>query len=191
MGIRLTAHGRGRRPRRTAWSAGLVVLLVAATRVDAGDMPLEVTLKQVTPQTVVSNRFQVTIRNTNNADVVIVKPLNGSQWSWYLPFYSFHVTDANGKELRMATRHFVSGLYPGTKWPRDYMVVLKPGQSYTKSFDLLFTVPETAVYTVRFDYVMDVAEDRYKGKLLKYPEQAWQGTASSKPQKFRLTKQRL
>lgn len=159
--------------------------------VAAGDTPFEILVKKVPAAGVVSNRFEVTIRNTNDTDVTIVKPLNGSVWSWYLPFYSFHVTDADGKELRMATRHFVSGLYPGTKWPDDYLVVLKPGGAYSRQLDLLFTIPKTGDYTVTFHYVMDISKDRYKGKLLEYPEQAWKGTASSKPATFRLVKQKL
>ena len=92
-------------------------LFVGTCTAECGDAPLEIRLKRVPATGVISNRFEVTIRNASDGPLSILKPVNGSMWSWYLPFYAFHVSDAGGVSLKMARRHFISGLYPGTRWP--------------------------------------------------------------------------
>lgn len=153
--------------------------------------PLELDFQPVLTQSIscVENRFQVTIKNRSKEDVTIVKPLNGSLWSLLLPFYSFVVHDGEGRRLTMGRRHIVLGLWPDTKWPVDYLLVLKPGESFSRTFDLCFQIPSDGAYKVRFEYGMDPAEDPFKGELLDYPESAWRGTATSEEKEVRLRKQ--
>ena len=104
--------------------------------------PLSITLAQVEIESRLMNHFEVSIQNTGKADVVILKPLDGSLWSWRLPYYSFIVKDQSGKMLTMMGRCGNTGLWGGTKWPDDYLLVLKPGEQFKKTFPLIFVVPE-------------------------------------------------
>jgi len=145
----------------------------------------------VKPEAWLKNRFQVSIRNTSRKDVAILKPLDGSLWSWHLPFYRFVVTDQGGKILTMGSRCGNSGLWANTKWPDDYLLVLKPGEQFTKIFPLYVAVPGEGEYQIRVQYVMDLKADPSKGKFLQYPEEVWKGVVSSETKTCTLREQKL
>ena len=158
---------------------------------ESAPAPLSITLAQAESEAWLMNRFEVSIRNTGEADVVILKPLDGSLWSWHLPFYQFTVKDLSGEMLTMGSRCGNSGLWADTEWPDDYLLVLKPGEQFKKTFALYYAVPEEGEYQVQFQYIMDLTADPSKGRYLRYPEQVWKGSVSSETKTYKLKEQKL
>jgi len=155
----------------------------------ADPAPLSITVTQLESDSWLRNLFAVSIRNTGKDDVTILKPLDGSDYSLHLPFYRFIVKDQNGTMLSMGSRCGISGLWADTKWPDDYLLVLRSGEEFKKTFPLCFVVPEDGEYELRFEYVMDLKTYPRKGKLRRYPEQVWKGAVSSETKTFKLRKQ--
>jgi hypothetical protein len=157
------------------------------------DVSPTIQLRQVKPDydSWLKNYFEVTVANNGNEDIVILKPLDGSQWSWHLPFYRFTVIDEQGRVSAMGARCGISGLWANTKWPADYIVTLKPGESFKKTLEVLFAIPEDGEYQVKFEYVMELEKDPHKGTFLEYPVEVWKGTAESEVKTYFLKKQEL
>jgi hypothetical protein len=151
-------------------------------------IPLQAEVIQIAdqPETWPHNKVKVTLRNTGRESIRILKPLDGSDYCWHLPFYRFSVKDKAGNPVPLGSRCGVSGLWADTKWPDDYLLVLKPGGSFSTEFYLPQRIPADGIYKVKFEYVMDLT---LKEKQFKYPNGLWQGIAVSREMDFKLKKQ--
>lgn len=171
----------------------LAVLLLSPLLVFAAPEPapaLTAEIRQAEkPGSILANHFEICLRNTGTNTLFILKPLDGSLWSWMLPFYRFAVSDTKGRKLGMPQRFKFGGLWGGTRWPDDYLVKLLPGESFSTVLDLCYPIPEDGEYDVLFEYVMDTAQDPNRGVLLTYPPEAWNGKAASRPIRILLRKQ--
>jgi hypothetical protein len=116
--------------------------------------------------------------NVGKEPIRILKPLDGSQWCWMMPYYRLTVINDHDREIDYAPRCGNYGEpYSDTKWPDDYLVVIKPGGSYTHGLTHNHNIYEAGRYRLRFEYVFT---PRLKGiRAGPYPEGLWRGTAVS------------
>ena len=126
----------------------------------------------------VSHRFPVLVRLTNESksEVIVFRPLDGSDFGWHLPYYRFEVTRMNGEVLKPLGRCGVSGLWAETMWPASYAVRLAPGESYDVKLDPP-QITEAGTYKVRFAYEYQV--DNAAQEAFPTPKGAWVGIAEA------------
>lgn len=125
------------------------------------------------------NRNPVLVRFTNRdtQGIRILRPLDGSEWSWHMPYYQFTVCDAEGKKLELSPRCGNSGLWANRDWPNDYMILLGPGDSYEMQVGISHVIPTDGEYTVQFEYIYDPAIASKSD--IEYPDGLWVGHARS------------
>jgi hypothetical protein len=66
----------------------------------------------------------------------------------------------------------------GRKWPADYLVTLRPGESFQTDIVGVFQAREEGQLTIRFQYIMPPATASRLG--LEYPRDAWSGIIRAK-----------
>ena len=116
--------------------------------------------------------------NTGKEPVRILKPIDGSEWGWVMPHYKLTVIDDHDREIDLAPRCKLYGSpYSGTRWPDDYVVTIRPGESYTHPLTHNHNVREAGRYRVRFEYRFTPKADGIVGGP--YPAGLWRGTATS------------
>jgi hypothetical protein len=151
-----------------------------------GATPLTVTLRQLEDDSWVGSRFEVTIRNVSDGDIVISKPVDGSFWSWPMPYYQFVATDADGNELPLRGCCGNLDVLDDTEWAEDYVLTLGPGEAFAHEFHPPTEITEAGEYTVQFHYVMDWDNLTSWQAIDPLPAGAWSGTASSEPATYTL-----
>ena len=78
----------------------------------------------------------VTFTNTGKEPLRILKPLDGSEWCWIMPYYKLTVADDEGHEIPQRIRCKIFGYpYTDTKWPDDYLVTIPAGGTYKHSLN--------------------------------------------------------
>lgn len=134
------------------------------------------------------HQHPVIVRFTNrtNKTLKILRPLDGSEWSWHMPYYRFTILDGTGQALKLSSRCGVSGLWSGIKWPDDYVIQIRAGDSYEMQVGIPHIVPSEGDYKVSFEYVFDSKEKSSRKTGITYPDGLWEGRASSKEVKLRL-----
>jgi hypothetical protein len=137
-----------------------------------------------------SNFATVRFTNSGNKVVRILRPLDGSEHSWVMPFYRVTVVDDSGKTLGLFGRCASCGLWADIKWPDDYIIQIMPGDSYEMRVDIYQDVPKSGNYKVTFEYVFDPDGRKLKAIIDKYPEGLWRGTARSKDISLKLKSSR-
>jgi len=147
---------------------------------------LEVRLLPYPDERSLQNRNPVIVRFTNreNQSIRILRPLDGSKWSWHMPYYRFTVEDADGVPLEMLTRCGVSGLWANLEWPDDYVIQILPGDSYEMQVGIPYPIPTDGEYTVSFEYVYDPKPAAKSG--IEYPDGLWEGHARSEETRLKL-----
>ena len=126
------------------------------------------------------SKGQITASFTNNGknEIGILRPLDGSMWRWHMPYYDFSVFDSQGDPVKIGGRCGHSGLWANTKWPDDYLVVLRPGTSWSVDLHLPFEIPENDNYHVTLSYIYESTTGRKKLNM-PYPEGLWVGVLKS------------
>jgi len=174
-----------------AFSTAAVSLLAACDRTTptppsqadtAGDPTLVVTLKMTD-----SEEFVVRFVNQSNKPIRILKPLDGSNYSWIMPHYAFLLDDGKGTKFDQFPRCGNFGYpYSDTTWPDDYLVEIGPGKTHEEATYLPFVIPEDAEYTVTFTYVFTPDTDVLPNGEHTYPRKLWKGKAKSNSIRLRL-----
>src|SRR6056297_297422 len=78
----------------------------------------------------------VRFRNTSDAPVTILRPLDGSMYGWFMPAYRFGVVDADGVSLELPGRCGVRGLWADTRWPESFRLTIPAGSTATMRLSL-------------------------------------------------------
>jgi hypothetical protein len=119
--------------------------------------------------------------NASKETVRILKPLDGSEWCWVMPHYKLTVIDDRDREVGLAERCKLYGApYFGTRWPDDYVVIIRPGDSYTHPLSLNHAIREAGNYRLRFEYRFTPTADGLPADPdAKYPAGLWRGSATS------------
>jgi hypothetical protein len=117
----------------------------------------------------------VTLRFSNDgtAPAYLIRRVDGSEHGRHMPYYRWSAVGPDGKRLKLVGRcgnTGPNGLWSDTRWPEDYLIELKPGMSYEKTFSLPLRVEKAGVHRVRFEYVY-----RADPRGLLPPAGAWQG----------------
>lgn len=126
--------------------------------------------------------------NTGRDPVRILKPLDGSEWCWIMPYYRLTVIDDRDREAALAPRCKLHGFpYSGTAWPADYVVTIPAGGEYTHPVSHNHVLREAGTYRVRLEYLFAPKADRTPGGP--YPEGLWVGSVMSNMIEVRLSPQ--
>jgi hypothetical protein len=128
--------------------------------------------------------LSVKFTNTGRETLYLLKPLDGSESCWIMPFYDLSVTDKNGQQLKRGSRCKLFGLYGDMKWPDDYLLALPPGGSYSHPLHLHHVIAASGTHTLRFRYIFK--QEKTKMRNISYPSNIWQGEATSNPIKMHL-----
>lgn len=139
-----------------------------------------------------SNTIRVLFRNNSATPIQILKPIDGSEWSWVMPYYAFSLTDDRGREFSMSMRcAMCGGPYADTAWPADYLVTIQPGGTYEHEGYLNYYFNDEQEYLVSFRYVFNPDSEFLRDGPLRYPPGLWRGETKSptlrvklKPQPF-------
>ena len=124
----------------------------------------------------------VRFENMSRSPLKLLRPLDGSEWGWHLPFYDVSLTDSAGKAVPLGSRCGVSGLYSNIKWHDDYRFQILPGDAYETHVDIARDEGTSGKFTVRFRYTYDGAvAAANKGSGIPYPEDLWSGSTASEP----------
>jgi hypothetical protein len=117
-------------------------------------------------------------RNSGGEPIRILKPLDGSESCWIMPYYKLTLSDERGKEVPRAARCGLYG-YPwsGTKWPDDYLVTIPAGGDYSVPLRPNHDIPTTGLYTISFHYVFKPNTKWTPGG--RYPDNLWRGEVIS------------
>ena len=152
-------------------------------RAEPADNPaLAVSLKMTD-----NEEFVVRFVNQSDKPIRILKPLDGSYYSWIMPHYAFSLDDGKESKVDQFPRCGNFGNpYADTTWPDDYLVEIGPGKSHEESTYLLFVLPEDGEYTVTFEYVFTPDSDLLPTGQHAYPRKLWKGRAASNPLRVRL-----
>jgi len=174
-----------------ALSIAAVSLLTACARTtptapshaDTSDHPaLAVTLNMTD-----NEDFVVRFVNQSDKPISILKPLDGSYYSWIMPHYAFSLDDGKGTKFDQFSRCGNFGHpYSDTTWPDDYLVEIGPGKTYEEAAYLPFVIPEDGEYTVTFNYVFTPDTDLLPTGEHTYPRKLWKGKVTSKSIHVRL-----
>ncbi len=128
--------------------------------------------------------FDVTFHNPGAQALTVLKPIDGSLWSWHLPYYAFLVRDAKGTELEIMGRCGLSGMHAKDgNWPKTHTITLAPGGRGTLQVSLPYDLTAGQRYDVAFAYAFDPAKreetdrDRANPGAITYPLGTWRGRA--------------
>jgi hypothetical protein len=168
--------------------------LAQAPAVAAEEAPVSVRIYRADSAT--ENAIVVEFTNTTvDQSVKLLKPIDGSEWSWIMPYYRTTVTDQNGKAVKLCPRCGDFG-YPyyrirdgelyQTNWPDDYVLMVEPGQSEKVAISLPQDIRKSATYNVSFEYVFEPREGAKTGGG-SYPEDLWRGKIKSAVVAMKLT----
>ena len=120
----------------------------------------------------------VTFTNQGDEPIRILKPLDGSESCWIMPYYKLTVTDKDGREIPRSARCGMYGYpYWHTKWPDDYLVTIPAQASYSLPLRPNHDVPLTGSYTLCFHYIFTPDTKWTPGG--RYPRNLWRGEALS------------
>ena len=167
---------------------GEVAAFAAGSKTESKSSGLTVELRAFAKQKSIYNRNPVIVRftNTTNKPIRILRPLDGSLWCWHMPHYKLDVVDEDGKQLQLSGRCGNSGLWANMKWPDDYVVTIRPTESFEKEVGINHVIPKDGECTVRFSYTY--ADTNTQLETVKYPDALWEGTVESKPINLTLRK---
>ncbi len=128
----------------------------------------------------IERSFVAVFSNRTNGDVTILKPLDGSMWCWHMPYYDFSVYDSTGRSVSIGGRCKLSGLWAGTEWPKDYLIIIKAGESFELPLSFFPFDLEDGQYQVALSYIYsnDGTRNR-KGLSYDYPKDLWTGRLKS------------
>jgi hypothetical protein len=129
----------------------------------------------------------LTVKFVNNGDepIRILKPLDGSESCWIMPYYKLTVTDEGGKEIPRSARCGMYGYpYSNTKWPDDYLVTIPAQGSYSLPLRPNHDIPVTGSYTLCFHYIFKPDTKWTPGG--RYPRNLWRGEVTSNTIEARL-----
>ena len=116
--------------------------------------------------------------NCGDEPIRILKPLDGSEWCWIMPYYKLTVTDERGKEIPRSARCGMYGYpYSDTKWPDDYLVTIAAHGSYSLPLRPNHDIPVTGSYTLCFHYIFEPDTKWTPGG--RYPKSLWRGEVTS------------
>lgn len=151
----------------------MFLLLALAFAAQAAEPPLRVEL-QASP-------LAVKFINAGKEPIRILKPVDGSEWCWVMPHYKLTVIDDRDREAAFAPRCKLYGTpYFDTRWPHDYIVTIRPGDSYTHSLSHNHSLRTEGTYRVRFEYRFEPKVDGLPGSPdTPYPPGLWHGSAVS------------
>jgi hypothetical protein len=126
--------------------------------------------------------------NTGKEPLRVLKPIDGSEWCWIMPYYKLTVVDDRDREVGFAERCKLYGApYFDTRWPDDYVVTIQPGKSYTRPLSHNHALRTEGTYRVRFEYRFEPKTDDLPGSAdAKYPPGLWRGSAISNAVEVRL-----
>ena len=120
--------------------------------------------------------FPLSVKFTNSGTkpVRILKPVDGSESCWFMPYYKLTVKDQAGREIPRLPRCGMTGfIWSNTKWPDDYLVTVPPGGSFSRPLHVNHDIPKTALYTLCFHYVFRPESNRTP--VGRYPRHLWRG----------------
>jgi hypothetical protein len=158
----------------------------------AADMPeVGATLSISLRPSKTEDEFVARFTNVSQDVVRILKPLDGSEHSWLMPHYAYSVADGKGTKFKLFGRcgHYGQP-YSDTKWPDDYLVELRPGETHDETVWFPVYIPDDGEYAVSLEYKFTPKPDE---KLLsgdKYPAELWHGAVKSKPLRVKLKGQK-
>ena len=123
----------------------------------------------------------VRFENHSQKPIRILRPLDGSECGWHMPFYTFTVLDRSGAPLPLRGRCGLSGLYSNMTWPDDYRVQILPADAYEMWLDVPHAISAADEYNVKFEYRYDptVQGKKQRNDAFAYPEDLWIGSARS------------
>jgi len=153
--------------------SGLVAASLVGCATPAPRAQVSATLKVEISDSPLALRFT----NSGSEPMQILKPLDGSESCWIMPYYKLIVTDMRGKEIRRSARCGMMDLWEGTKWPDDYLVTILPGGSYSRLLRPNHDLPASGTYKLCFHYIFEPATKWVFGK--RYPKDLWRGETSS------------
>ena len=148
--------------------------------------PISVTIKPTNNiQESGSRSIDISIENTSDEPVKILKPLDGSFWGWFPNHYKFTALDSDGEPLGLGGRCGVCGA-GGMAWPNDFVVELDP----TETFEVTGYLPQAIsreitpedIFKVSFEYIYIFGEDesrKWQDGYSEPVEGVWQGVAKS------------
>ena len=120
----------------------------------------------------------VTFVNIGKEPIRLLKPLDGSEWCWIMPYYKLTVTGTSGQEVPLMSRCGNYGFpYFGTTWPDDYVLTIPPGGSCQHKLDPVHDIRVSGTYKLQFQYIFTPETDNTPGGP--YPPDLWRGEASS------------
>lgn len=124
----------------------------------------------------------VRFENLSRRPVNLLRPLDGSEWGWHLPFYDVQMTDSAGKSVPLGGRCGVSGLYSDAKWPEDYRFQILPGDACERHVDIAREHELSGKFSVRFRYTYDsTVASASRDSGIQYPQDLWSGSTASEP----------
>jgi hypothetical protein len=146
---------------------------------------LEITLHRAA-----GNAFLVRFRNLTATPLQILKPIDGSEHAWVMPYHEFSLTDDQGGKYPMSGRCGMCGTpYSDTAWPADYLVTINPGEAFEYETYLNYHFNEEKEYLVSFRYVFRPESEFLRDGVHRYPRELWQGEAKSPTIRVRLKPQ--
>ncbi len=158
---------------KTAFWILAAVVLVGCTTSDS-HLPSSSGLKVELSDSPLAVKFT----NNSTKPIRILRPLDGSEDCWKMPYYKLTVTDDRGRKVPLSGRCGMYGFpYEGTKWPDDYLVTIPAGGSYYRPLRLAHAIPVNGSYTLSFQYIFEPTSSRTPGG--RYPRKLWRGEASS------------
>ena len=140
---------------------------------------LKITILRYSPD---RRAIVVRFENLTHGPLRLLRPLDGSEWGWHMPFYEVSMTDSAGKSVPLGVRCKLSGLYSNIKWPDDYRFQVLPGDAYEMHVDIAREDGVSGKFSVRFRYTYApavVTASQRSG--IQYPEDLWAGSAASEP----------
>lgn len=164
-----------------------VFFLIVATLAAAGAGELSLELIPF-PDKRYKDRVNARFINASDKTIRLLKPMDGSSRSLIYPHYASSVVDNKGRALPV--KDGWCGLiwfWSNWKWPEDYLVELKPGESFQMPFVVIHQVPESGEYTVTLRYAF---KPKHGEKIFNesYPPGLWTGEVTSMPLKVMLEK---
>jgi hypothetical protein len=120
----------------------------------------------------------VTFINGGDTPIRILKPLDGSESGWIMPYYKLTVVGSDGREIPHSA---ICGMYgypfSHTKWPDDYLITIPAQASYSLPLRPNHDVPLAGSYTLCFHYIFKPDTKWTPGG--RYPRNLWRGEATS------------
>lgn len=123
-------------------------------------------------------RIVVRFTNASKTNLVVFRPLDGSEYGWLWPHYQFLVFDEAGKEVPLPVRCGLFGLWSNTRWPQDYQLTVEAGTV----LELPLRIPQIdnpGVYRVRFAYEFAQKPAKHFNAQHPPPPGTWFGRAEA------------